>query len=61
MSLIRRVIFYSMDEMDTHPTKRKALNVNSIQNYLQVASRITSLFVLTNLEVKYLPQSEQIL
>ena len=41
MSLIRST-FSVMHEMDTqYPTKCNALNVNTIQNYLQVASRIT--------------------
>ena len=38
------------------PTKRNALNVNTILKCLQVVFRITSRFVLMNFEVKYLAQ-----
>ena len=51
---------YSMHEMDKHPDKHpykaQCSKRKNHLNYLQVAFRITSLFVLTNFEVKYLSQ-----
>ena len=48
---------HCLHEMDMHHYKRhNTLYVNTIKNYLQVASRITSFFVLNIFEVKYLPQ-----
>ena len=47
---------HCLHEMDMHHYKRhNTLYVNTIKNYLQVASTITSLFVITNFEVKHLP------
>ena len=47
---------YNMHEMDKHPYKAQCSKRKNHLNYLQVAFRITSLFVLTNFEVKYLSQ-----
>ena len=70
LSLIRQSFSAncSMHEMNTHPQKRNALNVNTFQNYLRVALRITSLFKtlhtaegLFKLEIRILLQITKIL
>ena len=36
-----------MHEMDAHPNKGYSLNVNTFQNYLRVASRVTMTMTMT--------------